>query len=81
MRGTALGDDRLHASGPQRPAVLDEVIATIGEEAVGPQPWPAGLATHWTEWQQLGDVVAVVRGQGDGQPDELRQSRLGGLRQ
>jgi hypothetical protein len=49
------------------------VIAAVGDQLVGAQPWPADLAPDRSdavdERQQLGDVVAVAAGQADRQWD------------
>jgi hypothetical protein len=75
--GATTGDDRLHASLSQLPAVLVVVIAPVGEQAIGSLAWPADLAGHRADsihqGQQLGDVVAVAAGQGD------RQRHPGGI--
>jgi hypothetical protein len=43
-RGAAAGDDRLDAARGQRAPVRVEVIAAVGDDAVGAQPRPADLA-------------------------------------
>jgi hypothetical protein len=73
VRDATLGDDRLDPPRPEQPAVLDEVIAAVGQHGVGFLARAADLAGHRPggevieQRQQLGDVVAVAAGQRDGQ--------------
>lgn len=73
-----LGDDGLDASGPEQPSVLDEVIAAVGEQAVGLLARAADLAGDGSsgeviqERDELGDVMAIAAGQRDGQRDAGR---------
>lgn len=44
VRDAALGDHGFDAAGPQQPAVLDEVIAAVGQHEIGLGPGSADLA-------------------------------------
>lgn len=75
--GAVLGatscDHRLHTKGPDEAAVLVVVVAAVTEHDVWAAPGTAGLAPHrWNGFEQrneLGDVVAIAAGEGDGERD------------
>ena len=71
--GLAPGDDWLHASRPERAAVLVVVIATVGDQFLGAPAGASDLSPNGfdpvDEGQKLGDVVAVVRRPASGMPD------------
>lgn len=75
VRDAALGDDRLDAARPQQPAMLGEVVATIGEHRVGLLARAADLAGDRSSGEiveqrdELGDVVAIAAGQRDRERD------------
>ena len=78
--GAVLGllarDQRFDSSLAEQPAVFVVVVATIGDESVGPSAWPAWSASdRWhtvKQRDQLGDVVAVAAGDRPGQRDPRR---------
>src|SRR5215217_3782090 len=78
VRDAALGDHRLDAPRPQQPAVLDEVIAAVGEHDVGLDPRTPDLAGDRPAGEviqqrhELCDVVTVAAGQRNGQWDAGR---------
>ena len=51
---------------PQEPPVLVKAIAAIGDDPLGPVPWPAGappdMGDRIDQCDRFGDVVAVGRG-------------------
>lgn len=63
------GDLRRDATGPQETAVL--VVAAVGEQPARPVTWPssdpADVGYRVEQRHQLGDIVTVSAGQGDGQ--------------
>jgi hypothetical protein len=65
--GLAASDQRLHAALPDPTAVLVVVVATVGEQRLGPSPGPADpAADRWhtvEQFDQLGHVVAVAAGE------------------
>lgn len=67
------GDERLHTEAPDQAAVLVVVIAAVTEHDVGSAPGPAALAPNGRhglkQWNELGNVIAVAAGQGDGERD------------
>lgn len=71
----AAGDHRLDAPCPEQAAVLVMVVAAVGEYEVGLLARSPRLSgdrpgvQQGQQRQQLGDVVAVAAGQGDGQRD------------
>lgn len=71
--GAASRDQWLHAERADEAAVLVVVVAAVTEHDVGAAPWPTALAAdgwHCLEQRdELGDVVAVAAGQGDGERD------------
>lgn len=71
MRNSASGDDRLDAALSQEPTVLVEVVAPVGEQLPRPVTGATGHSAdprdRVEQGQQLGDVVAVATGQGDGE--------------
>lgn len=71
--GTAPGDHGLHAEVRDEAAVLVVVVAAVTQHHVRAAPGPAALAPHrrhgLQQRDQLGDVVAVTTGQGDGERD------------
>ncbi|KJK41027.1 hypothetical protein UK15_04370 [Streptomyces variegatus] len=70
MRLSSFGDRGPDAALPQESPVSVVVVAAVGEEYVGPSPWPADGTRHGRDLveqgQKLGDGVAVSAGQGDG---------------
>ncbi|MDQ0982725.1 hypothetical protein QFZ71_000008 [Streptomyces sp. V2I9] len=71
VRNTSTGDHRCDAAGPEDAPVLVVVVAAVGEQPARPVPWPADQAAdagdRVQQWRQLGDVVPVSAGQGDGE--------------
>jgi hypothetical protein len=68
---TSPGDQGLDAASPELAAVLVEVIAPVGEQSIGAMSGPAdpaGDRGHTVDQgKELGDVVAIVAGEGDRQ--------------
>ncbi len=64
--GAAAGDDRGDAAGAGQTAVLIVVVAAVGVEPLGPEPWLADYTSdRWNgveQRNQLGDVVAMTAG-------------------
>ncbi len=75
MWDAAAGDHGFDAGRPDETAVFVVVVTSVAEEAVGSVAWPSDQAgDRWDLLQQgdqLGDVVAVSAGQGDGEWDAL----------
>lgn len=71
MLGATPSDQRLHAEIPDEAAVLVVVVAAVTQHHVRAAPGPAALVPHrrygLRQRDQLGDVVAVTAGQGDGE--------------
>ena len=71
--GASAGDERLHTEAPDQATVLVMVVAAVTEHDVGAAPGSAALAPHrrycLKQWNELGDVIAVAAGQGDGERD------------
>lgn len=71
--GAAPRDQWLHAECADQAAVLVEVVAAVTEHDVGAASGPTALATYrrhgLKQWDELGDVVAIAAGQGDGERD------------
>lgn len=69
----AAGDQRFHAEVPDQAAVLVVVVTAVTEHDVGAAPGLAALAPNGRycleQWNELGDVIAVAAGQGDGERD------------
>lgn len=75
MFAVAPGDQRLDPARAKLAAVLVEVIAAIGEQAVRTSPRPAAPPGYRPEAvdqrQKLGDVVAIAAGQRDRERDAV----------
>jgi hypothetical protein len=71
----SFGDDRSDPALSHQAAVLVVVVASVGEECVGPVSGPADGAGHGRDLvqqrQQTGDVVAVSAGQRHRERDAL----------
>ncbi|GAA0946956.1 hypothetical protein GCM10009550_22040 [Actinocorallia libanotica] len=71
VRGAAAGDDGLDSALPQQAPVFVLVIAPVGQQEVRPSAGPSHPSAHRLDPVQqrdeLGDVVVVAAGQGDGQ--------------
>lgn len=71
MLAATAGYQRLHAEVPDETAVLVVVVAAVTQHHIGAAAGPAPLAPHrrhgLEERDELGDVVAVAAGQGDGE--------------
>jgi hypothetical protein len=71
MTGLASRDQRLDPTLPELTAVAVVVVATIGDEPIGPSARTPDTAAHpgdtIDERNQLGHVVAVATGKGPGQ--------------
>ena len=69
----AAGDPRSDAAGAQLAAVDVVVVAAVGEQLARSSSWPATPPADRRDGveqrDQLGDVVAVAAGQGDGERD------------
>ncbi|MDP9947383.1 hypothetical protein J2S51_000137 [Streptomyces sp. DSM 41269] len=67
----ASGDQGFDAAFPQQAAVLVEVVAPVGIQAPGLAAWTSPPAPdRWDgveQRQELGDVVPVAAGEGDGE--------------
>lgn len=75
VRGSStveLGDD---PTGEDKTPVLVVVVPTVGEQPTGPVAWPAAQATDagyvTRQRHELGDVVTVSAGQGNGEPGSV----------
>jgi len=70
VRGPTVGDDRPDVTLPQRAAVSGAVVAPVGVRPRGAASGPAAQAADgWYRIEQgreLGDIVPVAAGQGDG---------------
>ncbi len=71
VRDASAGDLGCDAAGPEDAAVLVEVVAAVGEQSARPVPGssaePADVEDRIKQGRQLGDVVPVSAGQGDGE--------------
>lgn len=73
MFAAASRDQWLHAERAHEAAVFVVVVAAVTEHDIGAAPGPTALAPHGRhclkQRDELGDVVAVAAGQGDGKRD------------
>lgn len=71
--GAASCDQQLHAERADEATVFVVVVAAVTEHDVGAAPRSAALAWYGRhrlkQWNELGDVVTVAAGQGDGERD------------
>ncbi|GAA3024753.1 hypothetical protein GCM10020229_40030 [Kitasatospora albolonga] len=67
VRDPTAGNDRFDAVLPQQSAVLVVVVAPVGEQLPGTAGGAPDVGYGVEQGQQLGDVVRVAAGQGDGE--------------